>query len=136
MSILDAPIEQLQAVQDIGPVVAASVRMFADEPKNRQLVARLSEADVNMTSLAPEPSDQPGPLAGRTYVITGTLDAMSRDEATAALEGLGAKVAGSISKKTTALVAGHDAGSKLEKAAALGVPILDEAAFLALIIKP
>jgi DNA ligase (NAD+) len=75
------------------------------------------------------------PLAGKTYVITGTLESMSRDEAKEALEALGAKVAGSVSKKTDALIAGKDAGSKAERAAALGVPQLDEAAFRALIMK-
>jgi DNA ligase (NAD+) len=77
----------------------------------------------------------PGPLTGKTYVITGTLDAMSREAATEALQALGAKVSGSVSKKTTALIAGRDAGSKLEKAQAAGVPVLDEAGFKALIMK-
>ena len=75
------------------------------------------------------------PLSGSTYVITGTLDSMSREEAKAKLEDLGAKVAGSVSKKTTAVIVGRDAGSKADKAKALGVPQLDEAAFLALIMK-
>ena len=118
---LDAPIEALQTVADIGPVVAASVRVFADEPRNRELVERLKAAGVNMESQAPEPSDQPGPLAGKVFVLTGTLASMSREEAaTEALERLGARVTGSVSKKTTFLVAGADAGSKLEKAQKLG----------------
>jgi DNA ligase (NAD+) len=133
--LLDASLETLQATPEIGPVVAASVRAFADEPHNRALIQRLAAAGVNMTSSAPEPTDRPGPLAGRTFVLTGTLDAMSREEATAALERLGAKVAGSVSKKTTYVVAGRDAGSKLEKAQQLGVETLDEAAFLALIMR-
>ncbi|HEX4348504.1 MAG TPA: NAD-dependent DNA ligase LigA [Vicinamibacterales bacterium] len=133
--ILDAPVEALQTVPDIGPVVAESMRLFADEPKNRALVARLAKAGVNMESQAPPPSTEPGPLAGKTYVITGTLDAMSREAATAALEQRGARVSGSVSKKTTALVAGTDAGNKLEKARALGIEILDEAKLLALIMK-
>jgi DNA ligase (NAD+) len=133
--ILDASVEQLQSVAEIGPVVAASVRAFADEAKNRTLVERLRKAGVNMESQAPEPDKEPGVLAGKTYVITGTLESMSREEATAALEALGAKVAGSVSKKTTALVAGAEAGSKLEKARTLGVEILDERQFLALIMK-
>jgi DNA ligase (NAD+) len=78
-------------------------------------------------------ADTPGPLTGRTYVITGTLAAMSREQATAALERLGAKVAGSVSKKTTGVVAGAEPGSKADKARTLGVPILDEAALLELI---
>lgn len=133
--ILDAPTDRLQTVPDIGPVVAASVRAFADEPRNRELVERLRAAGVNMESQAPEPSDRPGPLAGKVIVLTGTLTSMSREEATAALESLGAKVSGSVSKKTTYLVAGSDAGSKLEKARQLGVETLDEQAFLALIMK-
>ena len=88
-----------------------------------------------MTSQAPEPGDERGPLAGQVFVLTGTLDSMSREEATAELERLGAKVAGSVSKKTTCLVAGRDAGSKLDKARQLGVETLDEAEFLARIMK-
>jgi DNA ligase (NAD+) len=87
-----------------------------------------------MNSQAPEPGIEQGRLAGQTFVITGTLDAMSREDATAALERLGAKVAGSVSKKTSYLIAGRDAGTKLEKAQKLGVETLDEAALLALIM--
>jgi DNA ligase (NAD+) len=133
--LLDASIEQLQSTPEIGPVLAESVRAFADEPHNRQLIARLAAAGVNMDSHAPEPSAEPGPLAGQTFVLTGTLAGMTRDEAQAALEALGAKVSGSVSKKTTCLVAGTDAGSKLEKARQLGVETLDEEGFLALIMK-
>jgi DNA ligase (NAD+) len=133
--VLDAPLEALQSVADVGPVVAASVRTFADEPRNRKLVARLEKAGVNMTSQAPEPSDEVGPLAGKVYVLTGTLSSMTREEATAALERLGARVTGSVSRKTNAVVFGADAGSKLEKARQLHVETLDEKAFLALIMK-
>ena len=133
--VMEAPIERLQTAPEIGPVVAASVRAFADEPRNQELIKELRAAGVNMESQAPAPSDEPGRLAGKTFVITGTLDAMSREEATAALERLGAKVAGSVSKKTSYLIAGHDAGSKLEKARQQGIETLDEAAFLALIME-
>jgi DNA ligase (NAD+) len=133
--LLDASIDMLQSVPEIGPVVAASVRRFAEEPRNRLLVERLSAAGVNMHSQAPEPSKEPGPLAGQVFVLTGTLAAMSREEAQAALEGLGAKVSGSVSKKTTFVVAGEEAGSKLEKARQLGVETMDEQGFLALIMK-
>lgn len=133
--ILDTPAEDLQAVPEIGPVVAASVRAFANEPRNRELVERLGAAGVNMQSLSADSSSEPGPLAGRTYVITGTLSSMSREDATAALERLGARVSGSVSKKTTALIAGAEAGSKLEKARQLGVETLDESAFLDLILR-
>ena len=118
--VMEAPVEALQSVADVGPVVAASVRTFADEPRNRGLIARLEEAGVNMTSQAPEPTDEVGPLAGKVYVLTGTLSAMGREEAASALERLGARVTGSVSKKTSAVVFGADAGSKLEKARAAG----------------
>jgi DNA ligase (NAD+) len=131
--LMDASFEALQSVSEIGPVVAASVRAFAEEPHNRALVQRLREAGVNMESQVPATDEGPRPLAGRTYVLTGTLSTMTREEAQAALEGLGAKVAGSVSKKTTGLVAGADAGSKLEKARTLQVPILTEADLRALI---
>jgi len=126
---------QLQATPEIGPVLAASVRAWFAEPGNRALMARLSEAGVRMEVPEEERTAQalPGPLTGRTYVITGTLTGFSREEATAALERLGARVSGSVSKKTTAVVAGAEAGSKLEKAHALGVPVLDEPALVALL---
>jgi len=134
-AVLDATVEALQAVPEIGPVVAASVRAFAEEPHNRELVARLRQAGVNMTTQLPEPTIEPvGRLAGKTFVLTGTLTSMSREDATAALEALGARVSGSVSKKTSAVVAGADAGSKLEKARQLGVEVLDEAAFQQLIM--
>jgi DNA ligase (NAD+) len=134
-ALMHAPVELLQAVPEIGPVVAASVRLFADEPHNRELVSRLEEAGVSMTTNLPEPIvEAAGPLEGRTYVITGTLSSMTREEATAALERLGAKVSGSVSKKTSALIAGEDSGSKLEKARKLGVDVLAEAEFLKLIM--
>jgi DNA ligase (NAD+) len=134
-AVLDAPVEKLQAVPDVGPVVAASIRMFADEPRNRELVARLAEAGVNMASQAPEPADEVGPLEGKVIVLTGTLSSMSREEATEALERLGARVAKSVSKKTTYVVFGAEAGSKLEKARQLGIETLDEDAFRALIMR-
>ncbi len=115
--------------------MAASVRAFADEPANRRLVARLAEAGVNMASQAPEPGDAPGPLAGQTVVLTGTLDTLTREEAAAALARQGARVAGSVSRKTSFVVAGRDAGSKLEKARQLGVRVMDEAEFRTLIMK-
>ena len=134
--LLDADVETLTALPDVGPVLAASVRVFAEEPRNRELVERLARAGVNMNSLAPEPSVVPaGALAGQVFVLTGTLASMTRDEATEALERLGAKVAGSVSKKTTAVVYGEEAGSKLEKARKLGVRTLDEQEFRNLIMK-
>jgi DNA ligase (NAD+) len=127
--------EQLQDTAEIGPVLAESVRTWFDERRNRTLVERLRSAGLCMEVPESErlASEAPGPLKGCTYVVTGTLESMSREEATAALERLGAKVAGSVSKKTTAVIVGSEAGSKAAKAAALAVPTLDEAAFLLLI---
>ncbi|MGB2717150.1 MAG: NAD-dependent DNA ligase LigA [Vicinamibacterales bacterium] len=134
-AILDAPLQRLQTAPEIGPVVAESVRSFADEPRNRALVAKLADAGVNMTSQQPEPGlAGGGPLAGKTFVLTGTLAQMSREEAEAAIARLGGKVSGSVSRKTSYLVVGADAGSKLEKARGLGVAILTEEEFRALII--
>jgi DNA ligase (NAD+) len=127
--------EALKATPEIGPVLAESVRTWFDEPRNRQLLERLRDAGLRMAT--PE-GDRvaraaPGPLAGRTYVLTGTLASLTREQAKAALERLGAKVAGSVSRKTTAVFAGAEAGSKAEQARALGVPLLDEAALLELV---
>jgi DNA ligase (NAD+) len=132
--MLDASSEALQTAPEIGPVVAESIRVFSEEPRNRRVVERLAAAGVNMASQAPEPGDEPGPLAGKVFVLTGTLTSMSREDATATLERLGAKVSGSVSRKTNYLVAGADAGSKLQKARELGVETLDEEAFQALIM--
>ncbi len=135
-SLCAASVEALQETNEIGPVLAESVRSWLDEPRNRRLVERLREKGVRMEipeseRLAPA---APAPLKGKTYVITGTLSSMTRDEATAALERLGAKVAGSVSKKTTGVIVGAEAGSKADKARDLGVPILDEAAFQELLL--
>jgi DNA ligase (NAD+) len=133
-----ASIEQLQSTREIGPVLAESVRSWFDEPRNRQLIDRLRAAGVRMEVPPDERAarGQEGPLTGRTYVLTGTLQSMTRDQATAAIERLGGKIAGSVSRKTTAVIVGADAGSKAEKARELGVPTLDEAAFFALIEHP
>ena len=134
-ALVNASVEQLQATHEIGPVLAQSLRSWLDEPRNRELLERLSAAGVRMEVPESERSARPAPqpLAGKTYVITGTLSSMSREEATAALERLGAKVAGSVSKKTTAVFVGADAGSKAEKARALGIPMLGEEELHALI---
>jgi DNA ligase (NAD+) len=135
-AILDGSAEMLQTAPEIGPVVAESVRKFADEPHNRELVAKLAAAGVNMASLLPAiVSEAPGPMSGKTLVLTGTLGTMSREEATAAIERLGGKVSGSVSRKTSYLVVGEEAGSKLDKARALGVQVLTEDEFRALILE-
>ena len=134
-ALMQSTVEQLQSTPEIGPVLAASVRQWLDEVRSRELVERLRAAGVRLE--VPEAERHAvaalGPLTGKTYVITGTLSSMSREAAAAALEQLGAKVSGSVSRKTTALVVGADAGSKAEKAETLGVTRLDEAAFLALL---
>jgi DNA ligase (NAD+) len=134
-AIIDAPKERLTAVPDVGPVVAASVRAFADEPHNRMLIKRLGDAGVNLSSQQPEPGGPPiGMLAGKSFVLTGTLESLTREQAVEAIEQRGGKVSGSVSKKTTYLVVGADAGTKVEKARALGVPTLTEDEFKALIL--
>ena len=134
-AIMEASVDQLQAVPDIGPVVAASIRSFTEEPKNQELVGKLAAAGVNMASQQPPPSVAArGPLFGKTFVVTGTLASMSREEAGASIERLGGKVGSAVSRKTTYLVVGAEAGSKLEKAQALGVKTLTEDEFRAIIM--
>jgi DNA ligase (NAD+) len=124
--------EALLQVADVGPVVADHLRQFFDSPANLAVVDALREAGVNWPDL--EVADETEqPLLGQTWVVTGKLERMSRDEAKASLQTLGAKVAGSVSAKTTCLVAGPGAGSKLSKAQEHGVEIIDEAALLALL---
>ena len=133
-AIMDASIEQLLTVNDVGPVVAQSLRTFFDQPHNREVVEQLRACGIHWEESAPG-ARLDLPLAGHTYVITGTLPTLSREQAQALLEEAGAKVAGSVSKKTTGVIAGEAAGSKLDKANALGIPVLDEAALMAL-VKP
>ena len=131
-AIMDATEEQLLQVNEVGPVVARSLRLFFDQPHNREVVEQLRACGVTWEEGAPaERAVQP--LAGMTVVITGTLPSLSREEAKERLEAAGAKVAGSVSKKTTYVVAGAEAGSKLTKAQELGVPVLDEAGLLQLL---
>jgi DNA ligase (NAD+) len=128
-----ASVEELTQVNEIGEVIAASlVRWFAEE-RNRRLIEKLRLAGLNFKSALYNPSADAGLLAGKVFVLTGTLPRLTREEARAKIEALGGKVSGSVSKKTDYVVAGAEAGSKLDKAQALGVPIVDEAAFLILI---
>jgi DNA ligase (NAD+) len=130
-----ATVEHLQDTPEIGPVLAASVRSWMDEPRNRALLDRLRDAGVRMEVPESERGliEPKGPLTGRTYVLTGTLQSMTREAATEAIERLGGKVAGSVSRKTSGVIVGAEAGSKADKARALGVPMLGEAEFLELI---
>jgi DNA ligase (NAD+) len=132
--ILAASQEDLLAVRDVGPVLAESIRDFLAEPHNRDVIDALRAAKVHFAE-GPPKRPQDGPLAGRTFVLTGTLPSLSRDEATALLEAAGASVTGSVSKKTDYVVAGADAGSKLTRAEALGIAIIDEAQLRALVAK-
>jgi DNA ligase (NAD+) len=125
--IMQASVEQLQQVGDVGPVVAQSMRTFFDQPHNREVVEQLRACGITWSESEPSLGALK-PLAGKTFVITGTLPTMGRDQAKDLLEAAGAKVSGSVSKKTHYLVAGAEAGSKLDKALELGVPVLDEAA--------
>ena len=132
--LLAASADDIQQVQDVGPVVAAHVAAFFASADHRKVIARLQEEGVRWPDVA-RPSVAGQPFAGMTFVITGTLDSMSREEAQEALIALGAKVSGSVSRKTRYVVAGADPGSKLKKADELAVEVLDEAKFVEL-LKP
>jgi DNA ligase (NAD+) len=125
-AIMDASVEQLLQVNDVGPIVAQSLRTFFDQAHNREVVAQLRACGVTWREGPPAPVT-PRPLSGKTFVITGTLPSLSRDAAKSLIEAAGGKVAGSVSKKTDFLVAGAEAGSKLGKARELGIEVLDEA---------
>ena len=133
--IIGADEAALQAVQDVGPVVAAHVHAFFREPHNLEVIRRLREAGVGWEEWPARQSEQPRPLADTTFVLTGTLTTMTREEAKSALLALGAKVAGSVSQSTDYLVAGDKPGSKLNKAKELDVKTLDEESFRALLAR-
>jgi len=125
--IAAAPAERIAAIEGIGPTIAAAVRAWFDTPRNAELVGELQRLGVRSDTDLPEPAAvEELPLAGRTFVITGTLEGRTRDEVKAQLEEMGAKVSGSISAKTAALIAGEEAGSKLDKARDKGIPILGD----------
>ena len=131
-TIMDATVEQLLEVNDVGPTVAQSIRTFFDQAHNREVVEQLRACGVHWEEGAPaERAAQP--LAGKTFVLTGTFPTLKREQAKEMLEAAGAKVAGSVSKKTDYVVAGEEAGSKLDKARELGVAVIDEAGMLALL---
>ena len=124
-AIMDAQPEQLLEVPDVGPVVAESIHTFFQQAHNREVVEQLRACGVGWDEHEPAPR-KALPLAGKTVVLTGTLPSLSRDDARDMLEAAGAKVAGSVSKKTGYVIAGAEAGSKLDKARELGIPVLDE----------
>ena len=125
-----ATLEELTAVDDVGEITAGSILEWMASPQSKHLIARLREAGVNMTA-AQQGEDRR--FAGMTFVLTGKLERFTRDEAVEMIETRGGKAAGSVSKKTTYVVAGEDAGSKLRKAQELGVPVLSEEEFLSLL---
>jgi len=131
--VMDASVEQLLEVNDVGPVVAQSIHTFFAQPHNREVVEQLRAAGIRWDEHDGVARPATLPLAGLTVVLTGTLPTLTRDEAKALLETAGAKVAGSVSKKTAYVVAGEEAGSKLDKARELGVPVIDEAGLRALL---
>jgi DNA ligase (NAD+) len=131
--VVDASEAQLLEVPDVGPVVARSIRMFFDQPHNREVIAQLRAAGVHWPEGDASAAAAPRPLAGKTFVLTGTLPTLSREQAKERIEAAGGKVAGSVSKKTHFVVAGVEAGSKLDKARELGVTVLDEAGLSALL---
>ena len=122
----------LLAVADVGPVVVANLRAFFHEPHNREVIESLQRLGVQWPDVAAK-KDLPQPLAGQTFVLTGSMESMTRDEAKGKLQALGAKVTGSVSKKTNYVVVGSDPGSKRDKAEKLGVTILDEMALVSLL---
>jgi len=130
--VFAAGFNQLLECEDIGEVIAQSIIQWHGDARNRRLLERLRKADVNFHSALYQPRAKAGPLAGKTFVLTGTLPHLKREEATAKIEADGGKVSGSVSKKTDYVVAGEEAGSKLEKAQKLGVKIIDEAELLRL----
>ena len=129
-ALMSASAEELTAVPDVGEITARCITDYLAQPQSRDLIRRLREAGVNMESTARPAGDL---LAGRTFVLTGELASASRKEAGETLEALGSKVSGSVSKKTSAVVAGEAAGSKLRKAQELGVPVLSEAQYQILV---
>lgn len=132
-ALQDATEETIQEVPDVGPVVAAHVWHFFQQAQNRAVIDELRKRGVNWPAQARRATATEGALSGKTFVLTGTLDSMSRDQASDRITALGGKVSGSVSKKTTYVVAGAEAGSKLQKAQELGVEVLDEQGLLELL---
>jgi DNA ligase (NAD+) len=129
-ALRSASAEELERVEEVGPRISQAILEFFAQPANLSLIQSLKEAGVNMTAEKRERSTQ---LAGLTFVLTGTLPTLTRDAAKRKIEAAGGKIAGSVSKKTSYVVAGEEAGSKLEKARELKVPVLDEEGLLALL---
>jgi DNA ligase (NAD+) len=131
--IMAANEDELLAVADVGPIVASRIRSFFDEPHNLEVIKQLQVSGVRWGETEPQELPADGPLTGKIFVLTGTLNEMSRDDAKQLIQQLGGKVTGSVSKKTDFLVYGEKAGSKLTKAQSLDIGTLDESEFLKLI---
>jgi DNA ligase (NAD+) len=129
-ALMDADLESLLRVNEVGPKVAEAVRNFFADERNRALVRELQGLGLSMLAVKRVTTTA---LAGQTFVLTGTLPGLTREAAKERIEAAGGKVSGSVSKKTSYVVAGEDAGSKLDKAAQLGVPVVDEAGLLELL---
>ncbi len=132
-AVFAASVDQLIETEDVGEVIAESIVQWYGDSRNRQLTKRLRNAGLNFKSELYRPAAAAGPFAGKTFVLTGALPSMTREEAVAKIEALGGKVSSSVSKKTDYVLAGEEAGSKLEKAQKLGVKILDEKEFLKMV---
>lgn len=130
-ALLDAPQEEIAVIAGVGPTIAASIRAYADEPHNRATIEKLRAAGVTLT--AERQAAREGPLAGRQFVLTGTLSSLARNDAEGRLKALGAAIGSAVTKKTTDVIAGASAGSKLAKAQALGVRVMDETEFMDLL---
>ena len=131
-NIINASEEKLLEVPDVGPIVAENLLTFFKQKHNLDVVEQLLAVGINWPNIKKKSMDEQ-PLVGKTFVVTGTLETMGRNDAKSALQELGAKVAGSVSKKTDYVVVGENAGSKATKAADLGIPILDEKALIKLL---
>jgi DNA ligase (NAD+) len=125
-ALMAASQEELEQVEEVGPRIAESIHIFFQEEANRTLVRRLQQAGLNPVQERKAAPAGPQPLAGKTFVLTGTLEHYSRDEMSARIKAAGGKVTGSVSKKTSYVLAGAEAGSKLDKARELGVSVIDE----------
>jgi DNA ligase (NAD+) len=130
--LMEATEEELQRVHEVGPRVAAAIRQFFQQPRNRQVIRRLQEAGVRMEHAPRERPPGTAVFSGKSFVLTGTLPGLTREEATRIIASLGGRVISSVSRKTSYLLAGADPGSKLARARELGVPVLDERGFLEL----
>ena len=132
-ALMAATEEELLEIPDVGPIVAKSIVNWFAQEHNQEMIAKLKEVGVNFTFKGSTARAADSYFSGKTCVLTGTLASMGRKEATEILENLGAKVTGSVSKATDVVIAGTEAGSKLDKAQALGIQVLDETEFLELI---